>query len=91
MYAGDGLVNDVCRHALWAVTSLSEPRPQRFAVPPLADPPHAMAIMEPEHTLSGCLEVAAVPVKILPTVVSGLTCRMPWPLFVSLSKGMGRP
>ena len=48
------------RHALWAVTSLAEPRPQRFAVPPMADPPHAMALLEPQHTLSGCLEVPAL-------------------------------
>jgi len=48
------------RHALWAVTSLAEPRPQRFAVPPMTDPPHAMALLEPQHTLSGCLEVPAL-------------------------------
>lgn len=54
---GSGIVVMTSKHAMWAVTSLAEPRPQRFAVPLLRDPPHAMAVLEPQHTLSGCLEV----------------------------------
>ena len=60
------------RHALWAVTSLAEPRPQRFAVPPMSDPPHAMALLEPQHTLSGCLEV---PSLLTPAALGA--CRRP--------------
>lgn len=57
---GSGLAVLTGKHALWAVTSLAEPRPQRLAAPPLLNSPHAMTVLEPQHTLSGCLE-ASIP------------------------------
>lgn len=53
---GSGLVVLTGKHAVWAVTSLAEARPQRYAALAMRDPPHAMALLEPQHTLSGCLE-----------------------------------
>ncbi|KAK9823042.1 hypothetical protein WJX81_002597 [Elliptochloris bilobata] len=54
---GGGLVALTAGLQLWAVTDLEEPRPQRLADPRLAGPPHCLAVMEPRHTLSGCIEV----------------------------------
>eukprot|EP00873_Tetraselmis_striata_P045222 jgi/Tetstr1/465486/TSEL_010170.t1 len=54
---GAGVVALTERHELWAVTGLLEPRPQRLADPGLFDAPHSMAVIEPHHTLSGCVEV----------------------------------
>jgi len=43
------------------VADLEEPRPQRLADPRLAGPPHCLAVIEPRHTLSGCIEARAPP------------------------------
>ena len=54
---GDGLVVLTKGLQLWAVSGLAEPRPQKLASPALKEPPTCMAIFQPRHTLSGCLEV----------------------------------
>ncbi len=54
---GDGLVVLTKGLQLWAVSGLAEPRPQKLASPALKEPPACMAIFQPRHTLSGCLEV----------------------------------
>ncbi|KAK9815234.1 hypothetical protein WJX72_000416 [[Myrmecia] bisecta] len=54
---GDGLVVLTTGFALWAVTNLEEPRPQKLASPALMQRPHCMAVIEPRHTLSGHVEV----------------------------------
>ena len=54
---GDGLVVLTKGLQLWAVSGLEEPRPQKLASPKLKEPPRCMAILEPRHTLSGCMEV----------------------------------
>lgn len=54
----DGLVVLTKALQLWAVSGLHEPRPQKLASPRLKDAPHCMAVFEPRHTLSGCLEVS---------------------------------
>ena len=54
----DGLVVLTKALQLWAVSGLQEPRPQKLASPRLKEAPHCMAIFEPRHTLSGCLEVS---------------------------------
>lgn len=54
---GTGVVILTNRHELWAVTGLAEPRPQKLADPGLFEAPHCLAVMEPHHTLSGCVEV----------------------------------
>lgn len=56
---GDGLVVLTKSLQLWAVSGLEEPRPHKLASPSprLKEPPTCMAIMQPHHTLSGCLEV----------------------------------
>ena len=56
---GSGLVALTAGLQLWAVTDLEEPRPQRLADPRLAAPPHCLAIIQPRHTLSGCIEARA--------------------------------
>ena len=56
LYA-DGLVVLTKGLQLWAVSGLQDPRPQKLANPKLKGPPSCMAIFEPRHTLSGCLEV----------------------------------
>ena len=53
---GSGLAVLTGKHALWAVTSLAVPRPQRLAAVPLTHAPHVMTVLQPQHTLSGCLE-----------------------------------
>ena len=57
---GDGLVVLTKGLQLWAVSGLEEPRPHKLAHPSprLKEPPTCMAIMQPHHTLSGCLEVS---------------------------------
>uniref|UniRef100_A0A061RIB2 Protein VACUOLELESS1 n=1 Tax=Tetraselmis sp. GSL018 TaxID=582737 RepID=A0A061RIB2_9CHLO len=52
-----GVVALTARNELWAVTGLEDPRPQKLADPGLFEPPHCMAVIEPHHTLSGCVEV----------------------------------
>lgn len=54
---GDGLVALTGAHRLWTVSNLEEPRPQRLALSGLTEPPHCFAVIEPHHTLSGCVEV----------------------------------
>ncbi|KAA6418805.1 MAG: vacuolar sorting-associated 16 protein [Trebouxia sp. A1-2] len=54
---GDGLVVLTKGLQLWAVSGLAEPRPQKLASPALKEAPSCMAIFQPRHTLSGCLEV----------------------------------
>mmetsp|Transcript_12464 Transcript_12464/g.35002 ORF Transcript_12464/g.35002 Transcript_12464/m.35002 type:complete len:872 (-) Transcript_12464:151-2766(-) len=54
---GSGIVALTGKQELWAVSGLTEPRPQRLADPGLFDAPHCMAVVEPHHTLSGCVEV----------------------------------
>lgn len=54
---GDGLVVLTKGLQLWAVSGLEDPRPQRLANARLKEAPSCMAIMQPRHTLSGCLEV----------------------------------
>ena len=54
---GDGLVVLTKELQLWAMSGLAEPRPQKLASPGLKEPPSCMAIFQPRHTLSGCLEV----------------------------------
>jgi hypothetical protein len=54
---GDGLVALTGAHRLWTVSNLEEPRPQRLALEGLSEAPHCMAVIEPRHTLSGCVEV----------------------------------
>ena len=56
----DGLVVLTKALQLWAVSGLQEPRPQKLASPRLKEAPHCMAIFEPRHTLSGCLEVIRI-------------------------------
>ena len=58
---------------LWVVSNLEEPRPQKLALEGLAERPHCMAVIEPRHTLSGCVEVSRRP---LPHVVQALQS---WP------------
>ncbi len=58
---GGGLVALTAGLQLWAVADLEEPRPQRLADPRLAGPPHCLAVIEPRHTLSGCIEARAPP------------------------------
>ncbi|KAK9907253.1 hypothetical protein WJX75_000093 [Coccomyxa subellipsoidea] len=54
---GDGLVALTGAHRLWTVSNLEEPRPQKLALSGLTEPPHCFAVIEPRHTLSGCVEV----------------------------------
>lgn len=42
------------------VSNLEEPRPQKLALDTLSERPHCMAVIEPRHTLSGCVEVGAL-------------------------------
>ena len=56
---GSGLVALTVGLQLWAVTDLEEPRPQRLADPRLPAPPHCLTIIQPRHTLSGCIEARA--------------------------------
>ena len=42
------------------VSNLEEPRPQKLALDGLSERPHCMAVIEPRHTLSGCVEVGAL-------------------------------
>ena len=44
-------------YKLWVVSNLEEPRPQKLASDSLIERPHCMAVIEPRHTLSGCVEV----------------------------------
>lgn len=53
----DGLVVLTKALQLWAVSGLQDPRPQKLANPKLKEPPNCLAIFQPRHTLSGCLEV----------------------------------
>ncbi len=48
-------------YRLWVVSNLEEPRPQKLALDGLSERPHCMAVIEPRHTLSGCVEVGALP------------------------------
>lgn len=64
LYA-DGLVVLTKGLQLWAVSGLQDPRPQKLANPKLKGPPSCMAIFEPRHTLSGCLEVCPHPKESL--------------------------
>ena len=54
---GNGLVVLTKGMQLWAVSGLDDPRPHKLASPRLKEAPSCMAIMQPHHTLSGCLEV----------------------------------
>lgn len=54
---GDGLVVLTKGLQLWAVSGLAEPRSHKLASPALKEAPSCMAIFQPRHTLSGCLEV----------------------------------
>ncbi|KAL3162570.1 hypothetical protein ABBQ38_008623 [Trebouxia sp. C0009 RCD-2024] len=54
---GTGLVVLTKGLQLWAVSGLEDPRPHKLASPRLKEAPSCMAIMQPHHTLSGCLEV----------------------------------
>ncbi len=54
---GDGLVALTGKHHFWTVSNLEEPRPQKLALTGLTEPPHCFAVIEPRHTLSGCVEV----------------------------------
>ena len=47
-------------YRLWVVSNLEEPRPQKLALDGLSERPHCMAVIEPRHTLSGCVEVGAL-------------------------------
>lgn len=42
------------------MSNLEEPRPQKLALDGLSERPHCMAVIEPRHTLSGCVEVGAL-------------------------------
>eukprot|EP00891_Asterochloris_glomerata_P007024 jgi/Astpho2/7024/e_gw1.00107.12.1_t len=53
----DGLIVLTTKLQLWAVAGLEEPRPNRLADPKLVAAPAAVAILEPRHSLSGCIEV----------------------------------
>ncbi|KAL2623066.1 hypothetical protein R1flu_003271 [Riccia fluitans] len=54
---GTGLVCLTEANQLWAVTNLEDPQPIKLADPHLEEPPHCMAIVEPQFTVSGNLEV----------------------------------
>ena len=54
----DGLVALTTKLQLWAVAGLEETRPSKLADPKLAAAPQAVAILEPRHSLSGCIEVS---------------------------------
>lgn len=54
----DGLIVLTTKLQLWAVAGLEEPRPNRLADPKLVAAPAAVAILEPRHSLSGCIEVS---------------------------------
>ena len=43
------------------MSNLEEPRPQKLALNGLSERPHCMAVIEPRHTLSGCVEVGGLP------------------------------
>ena len=64
---GDGLVVLTKGLQLWAVSGLGEPRPHKLAspFPRLKEPPTCMAIMQPQHTLSGCLEVRLLVLEVV--------------------------
>jgi len=52
-----GLVALTKRLALWGISDLADPRPRKLATPKIDQPPTAMAVIEPRHTLSGGVEV----------------------------------
>jgi len=56
---GNGLVVLTTSNLLFAVTNLRDPRVQRLADPNLSRdrPPTCMAVIEPQHTMSGAVEV----------------------------------
>ena len=62
----DGLVVLTKGLQLWAVSGLEEPRPHRLATAPLKGAPSCMAIMQPRHTLSACLQVPHPNLPALP-------------------------
>ena len=47
-------------YRLWVVSNLEEPRPQKLALEGLSERPHCIAVIEPRHTLSGCVEVGGL-------------------------------
>ena len=53
----EGAVVLTNKFALWAVSDLQDPRPQKLASPKMNHAPHTMGIIEPKHTLSGSVEV----------------------------------
>lgn len=54
---GDGVVALTKTFALWAISDIQEPKLQRLASPNLAASPPCMAVIPPQHTLSGSVEV----------------------------------
>ena len=80
----DGLVVLTKALQLWAVSGLEEPRSHRLAGPCLKDPPHCMAILQPRHTLSGCLEVLTSPLLCMLLMLSS-------PASLMLSSCLERP
>ena len=66
---------------LWVVSNLEEPRPQKLALEGLTEKPHCMAVIEPRHTLSGCVEVSRSPLphamQALQSFAVAAPCRLP--------------
>ena len=58
------------------MTNLEEPRPQRLALDGLTEAPRCMAVIEPRHTLSGCVEASiySLPDAVILTALTHL----PW-------------
>ena len=58
---GGGLVALTASYRLWAIQGWEDVRPQKLAPFGLggnAPPPHCLAVIQPTHTLSGCVEVS---------------------------------
>lgn len=54
-----GLVALTAAQSLWTIDSWTDPRPQKLAlIGGNKAPPHAMAVIPPAYTLSGCVEVS---------------------------------
>lgn len=53
----EGVVALTTKFALWAITDLQDPRPQKLARPKMDHAPKAIAVVEPSCTLSGSVEV----------------------------------
>lgn len=57
VFWGNGLVCITEANQLFCVADFANPHPARLADPGLEDPPHCLAVIEPQHTMSGGVEV----------------------------------